>query len=83
LLQIIAPFNKRAKQFVNGRRNIFSHISQALKGDTRKSIWFHVASLGEFEQARPVIEKLKIEFTSHKYIVTIFSPSGYEIRKND
>ena len=83
LLQIIAPFNKRAKQFVNGRRNIFSHISQALKGDTRKSIWFHVASLGEFEQARPVIEKLKIEFPSHKYIVTIFSPSGYEIRKND
>ena len=83
LLQIIAPFNKRAKLFVNGRTNIFSHITQALKADTRKSIWFHVASLGEFEQARPVIEKLRIEFPKHKYIVTIFSPSGYEIRKND
>ena len=43
LLQIIAPFNQRAKQFVNGRKNIFSHISQTLKGDTRQSIWFHVA----------------------------------------
>jgi 3-deoxy-D-manno-octulosonic-acid transferase len=83
LLQIIAPFNKRAKLFVNGRKNIFSHISQSIQGDTRKSIWFHVASLGEFEQARPVIEKLRILFPNHKYIVTIFSPSGYEIRKND
>lgn len=83
LLQIIAPFNKRAKQFVKGRKNIFSHISQSLKDDTRNSIWFHVASLGEFEQARPVIEKLKVKFPNHKYIVTIFSPSGYEIRKND
>jgi 3-deoxy-D-manno-octulosonic-acid transferase len=83
LLHIIAPFNKRAKQFVKGRKNIFSHISQSLKDDTKNSIWFHVASLGEFEQARPVIEKLKIIFPNHKYIVTIFSPSGYEIRKND
>lgn len=83
LLQIIAPFNKRAKQFVNGRKNIFNHISQSLKGDTRNSIWFHVSSLGEFEQARPVIEKLRTKFPNHKYIVSIFSPSGYEIRKND
>lgn len=83
LLQIIAPFNKRAKQFVNGRKKIFNHISQSLKGDTRNSIWFHVSSLGEFEQARPVIEKLRIKFPNHKYIVSIFSPSGYEIRKND
>lgn len=83
LLQIIAPFNKRAKQYVDGRKNIFKHISQSIQRDTRKSIWFHVASLGEFEQARPVIEKLKIIYPNHKYIVTIFSPSGYEIRKND
>jgi 3-deoxy-D-manno-octulosonic-acid transferase len=83
LLQIIAPFNKRANQFVKGRKNIFSHISQSLKNDKRNSIWFHVASLGEFEQARPVIEKLKIIFPNHKYIVSIFSPSGYEVRKKD
>lgn len=83
ILKIMAPFNKRAKLFVVGRKNIFDHISKSIQGDSRKTIWFHVASLGEFEQARPVIEQLRDVFPKHKYIVTIFSPSGYEIRKND
>jgi 3-deoxy-D-manno-octulosonic-acid transferase len=83
LLQIIAPINKRAKLYVNGRKNIFRHIAQSIQGDSRTAIWFHVSSLGEFEQVRPVIEELRILKPSHKYIITIFSPSGYEIRKND
>lgn len=83
LLKVIAPFNSRAKLFVNGRKNLFNTISQSLGSNNKKSIWFHVASLGEFEQARPVIEELKKIYTEHIFIVTFFSPSGFEVRKND
>jgi len=83
LLKIVALFNKRAQLFVNGRKNLIAHITKTLEHDSRKSIWFHVASLGEFEQARPVIEQLKPLYPNHKFIITIFSPSGYEPRKND
>lgn len=83
LLKIVALFNERAQLFVKGRKNLISHITQTLHHDSRKSIWFHVASLGEFEQARPVIEQLKLLYPNHKFIITIFSPSGYEPLKND
>ena len=79
LLPIIALFNKKIKLFVDGRKQTFSKIT-ALKND--EVIWFHAASLGEFEQARPIIEDLKSSFTNYKILVTFFSPSGYEIRKN-
>ncbi|MGJ8745464.1 3-deoxy-D-manno-octulosonic acid transferase [Polaribacter sp.] len=79
LLPIIGVFNKKIKLFVDGRKETFSKIS-ALKNS--KVIWFHAASLGEFEQARPLIEELKKNHTEYKIIVTFFSPSGYEIRKN-
>jgi 3-deoxy-D-manno-octulosonic-acid transferase len=83
LVKIISPFNKRAKLFVEGRKNLIELISKKIVHDSRKSIWFHVASLGEFEQARPVMEEIKLIYPYHKIIVTIFSPSGYEPRKND
>ena len=75
-------FNAKAKLWVKGRRGIFKKIKTQLadKGDNR--IWIHCASLGEFEQARPLIEKLKAQDTSFVIIVTFFSPSGYEVRKN-
>ena len=79
LLPIIAIFNKKIKLFVNGRKETFTKIS-ALKGE--QVIWFHAASLGEFEQARPIIEELKTTYKTYKILVTFFSPSGYEIRKN-
>lgn len=79
ILPIIGFFNKKIKLFVNGRKESFSKID-VLKGE--KVVWFHVASLGEFEQARPIIEALKNTHASHKILVTFFSPSGYEIRKN-
>ena len=79
LLPIIGVFNKKIKLFVNGRNESFSKIS-ALKNS--KTIWFHAASLGEFEQARPIIEELKNKYPSYKILVTFFSPSGYEVRKN-
>jgi 3-deoxy-D-manno-octulosonic-acid transferase len=83
LVKIISPFNQRAKLFVDGRKDLIELITKKIVHDTRKSIWFHVASLGEFEQARPVMEQLRLVCPYHKIIVTIFSPSGYEPRKND
>jgi 3-deoxy-D-manno-octulosonic-acid transferase len=79
LLPIIGLFNKKIKLFVNGRKETFSKIS-SLKN--QKTIWLHVASLGEFEQARPIIEEIKKKYSKYKILVTFFSPSGYEIRKN-
>ncbi len=80
-IKIAAPFNDKAKLWVKGRENIFDRLQKSVKKDD-KIIWVHVASLGEFEQARPVIEKLKKEYPRHKILLTFFSPSGYEIRKN-
>ena len=68
-------FNKKAKLWINGRRN-----NNYLKHE--QSIWFHFASLGEFEQGRPVLESLREKYPAKKIVVTFFSPSGYEIRKN-
>ena len=68
------------KLFVSGREESFQHLSSIKKSD--RTIWFHVASLGEFEQAIPIIESTKESWQDHKIIVTFFSPSGYEIRKN-
>jgi 3-deoxy-D-manno-octulosonic-acid transferase len=79
LLPIITLFNKKIKLFVDGRKETFSKI-KALKGEN--VIWFHAASLGEFEQARPMIEELKKTYSEYKILVTFFSPSGYEVRKN-
>lgn len=79
LLPLIALFNKKIKLFANGRKETFTKLSSIKKTD--KVIWFHAASLGEFEQAIPIIEELKNKYSNYKIIVTFFSPSGYEIRK--
>lgn len=81
LIRIFSLFNPKAKLFINGRKNIFTLIAQKIN-PAEKHIWFHFASLGEFEQGRPVLEKLKALYPAKKIIVTFFSPSGYEIRKN-
>lgn len=81
LLKIIALFSKKIKLFVTGRKKTFNHITTAIsKSD--EVIWFHCASLGEFEQGRPIIEKIKTNYPKYKIALTFFSPSGYEIRKN-
>jgi 3-deoxy-D-manno-octulosonic-acid transferase len=74
-------FNTKAKAFISGRRGIFKKLEKQLGSNTSPVIWVHCASLGEFEQARPVIEKLKVEFVKHKILLTFFSPSGFEVRK--
>jgi 3-deoxy-D-manno-octulosonic-acid transferase len=78
-LPFIAVFNKKIALFVAGRRETFAKIA-TLKNEN--TIWFHAASLGEFEQARPLIEELKNKHKAYKILVTFFSPSGYEIRKH-
>lgn len=82
LLQIIAVFNTKIKLFVNGRKTVFADLKSKINSND-KTIWFHAASLGEFEQGRPVIEKIKEKYPSHKIVLSFFSPSGFEVRKNN
>lgn len=79
LLHIIALFNQKIQLFVDGRKETISKVDELKNQNT---IWFHAASLGEFEQARPIIEEIKKDHSKYKILVTFFSPSGYEIRKN-
>ena len=80
-LRFASLFNAKAKLFVEGRHHIFENIAQKVDADD-EPVWFHFASLGEFEQGRPVLEELKSIHPQQKIIVTFFSPSGYEVRKN-
>lgn len=73
-------FNRKASLWITGRRSQESLLKAPLP--TAKRIWFHFASLGEFEQGRSVLEKINAEYPSYKIIISFFSPSGYEIRKN-
>ncbi|WP_456377263.1 3-deoxy-D-manno-octulosonic acid transferase [Lutibacter sp.] len=80
-LKIIAVFTIKIKLFVEGRTTTFQKLKSVISKDD-EVIWFHCASLGEFEQGRPILEKLKEENPTHKLVLTFFSPSGYEVRKN-
>lgn len=81
LVKIAAPFHHKAKLWVNGRKNWKKHLAQAIS-DTDQVVWVHAASLGEFEQGRPIIEAIREEHPQYKILLTFFSPSGYEIRKD-
>lgn len=81
LLKLAALFNPKLKLFVDGRRQSSSILKDKIKTQDRV-IWFHCSSLGEFEQGRPVIEKAKKLYPTHKIVISFFSPSGYEVRKN-
>lgn len=81
LIKLASIFNTKAKLFVTGRKNIFEQIKQRINPEDNP-IWFHFASLGEFEQGKPVLEKIKKNNPQQKIVITFFSPSGYEIRKN-
>jgi len=78
---VIALFNPKIKLFVDGRKTVFETLENAIL-KTDKTIWIHCASLGEFEQGLPIIEQLKKQYQSHKLVVSFFSPSGYEVKKN-
>jgi len=81
VVTVASAFNVKANLFLKGRKNLLKIIANKEFGKERP-VWFHFASLGEFEQGRPVLEELKKNHPDTKIIVTFFSPSGYEIRKN-
>lgn len=81
-LQLIALFNKKIHLFVRGRKASFAILKQHIQ-PTDRVFWIHVASLGEYEQGLPLMEALKEQFPQHKIVLTFFSPSGYEVKKNN
>ena len=82
ILKIGVLFNPKIKLFVEGRKSTYKVLSNKIKAYD-KTIWFHAASLGEYEQGLPVMERMKSRFPNHLIVLTFFSPSGYEIRKNN
>ena len=82
LLKILALFSPKLNLFVEGRKSVFETLKNKIQA-TDKTIWFHAASLGEYEQGLPVIEAIKQHYPNHKIVLTFFSPSGYEVRKNN
>jgi 3-deoxy-D-manno-octulosonic-acid transferase len=84
-VRIAAIFNVKARQWVDGRRGLFRKLEQAFgEHDRQKNpvMWFHASSLGEFEQGRPIIEDFRKKYPGYKILLTFFSPSGYEVRRN-
>lgn len=79
---IASLFSKKARLWIQGRKGQFDKLSSVFSGEEHP-IWVHSASLGEYEQARPIMEKIKQNNPNIKILATFFSPSGYEIRKND
>jgi len=81
ILPATGIFSNKMKLFTEGRKDVFEELSRNISSKDQ-TIWFHAASLGEYEQAVPVIEQVKKTFPGHKIILSFFSPSGYEVKKN-
>lgn len=81
LILIASIFDKKAHLWISGRRHLLERIKQQVNSGDRH-VWFHFASLGEFEQGRTVLEKVREQHPQKKIVITFFSPSGYEVRKN-
>lgn len=81
ILRLIAPKHRKARLWVEGRKDLFRRMAEAIDPGAR-IVWIHVASLGEFEQGRPIIEQIRKTHPEYRILLTFFSPSGYEIRKD-
>ena len=81
LVILLSPFHEKARLMVKGHINTFRILRRRIDRNARY-VWFHAASLGEFEQGRPLIERFRREHPEYKILLTFFSPSGYEVRKN-
>jgi len=82
ILRIASLFHPKARLFVAGRKGLITTIQHAMLQELRPRLWMHCASLGEFEQGRPVLEQLKAHYPHYAIVLTFFSPSGYEVRKD-
>ena len=80
-VRLASTINPKAKLFVKGRKNILTELENTLS-KSKNTVWVHCSSLGEFEQARPIIIDYRLSNPTHRILLTFFSPSGYEIRKN-
>jgi len=80
-IYISSFFNTKAKEWLRGRKIIFTSLEKAINNHNN-IVWFHCASLGEFEQGKPIIQAYKLKYPTHKILLTFFSPSAFEIRKN-
>lgn len=80
-IRLVSPFKRKARLMIDGHKSVFNLLEKEIDKKA-KYIWFHVASLGEFEQARPLIEEIKNNKPEYKILLTFFSPSGYEVRYN-
>ena len=81
LVILVSPFHKKARTLLHGQRDTFRILKQKVDKQARY-VWFHAASLGEFEQGRPLMERMRRLHPEYKILLTFFSPSGYEVRKN-
>ena len=81
-LLVAKPFSPKIAAFLNGRKNLFINLKNTFKENKDPVFWIHCASLGEFEQGRPLIEKFRKQYPFYKILLTFFSPSGYDVRKN-
>ncbi|MEM9897487.1 MAG: glycosyltransferase N-terminal domain-containing protein, partial [Bacteroidota bacterium] len=77
LIRLASPFVPKASKWISGRKGWRIKVQETHRWE-EPVVWFHCASLGEFEQGRPVLEKIRARFPSHKIVLTFFSPSGYE-----
>ena len=81
IAKIISTKNTKAKLWIEGRKNLFAELEQTFQNNNKNIVWMHCSSLGEFEQGRPVLEKLKFIYPNYQFLLTFFSPSGYEVQK--
>ncbi len=82
VINLVAVWNIKARRWRDGRKGILEKVKLAFKDETAPIVWMHCASLGEFEQGRPVLEDLRQNHPQCKFLLTFYSPSGYEVRKN-
>ena len=78
---VASRFNDKVRKMWRGEHEAFRLLREKVQPGA-KYVWFHAASLGEFEQGRPIIERLRQQHPEYKILLTFFSPSGYEVRKN-
>ena len=81
LIRLVAPFNEKARLWCEGRKGLTERLQRAI-GDAEHIVWVHSSSLGEFEQGRPIVDYIRAHYPDYKILLTFFSPSGYEMRKN-
>lgn len=75
--QVASLTNEKARLFIDGRKNLLEHVASSMQQEKRLRIWLHAASLGEYEQAVPLLKALKLKYPGHAFVVSFFSPSGY------